>query len=111
MLIAIELLFLVTGLWALVSGKFPAGLFKLLFGKGEYDISPNNARLFGFFLMSPLPAVYCVLVVAISVPGPNGVRYVPTFEYIYLFTVAIASIIIARKIKRPEQQNLDSSQD
>lgn len=110
MLLIIELLFFVAGLWAIISGKIPSGLFKFLFGKGEYELPSNKARLFGLLLLSPLPASFLVSYLLAVLSGSKGVGYAVIFDYIYIFAVMIFSIIIARKTRHPEKQEIDSFQ-
>jgi len=109
MLLIIELLFLVAGLWAIISGKIPAGLFKFLFGKGEYELSSIKTRLFGLLLSSPLPASSFVSFLLTILLGVKGTGYAVIFEYIYILTIIILSIIIARKTRHPETQETDNS--
>ena len=75
MLLIIELLFFVAGFWAIISGKIPAGLFKFLFGKGEYELPSNKARLFGLLLLSPLPASFFVSFLLTVLLGTKGTGY------------------------------------
>ena len=110
MLLIIELLFLVAGLWAIFSGKIPAGLFKFLFGKGEYELPSNKTRLFGLLLSSPLPASFFVSFLLTILLGAKGTGYAIVFEYIYIFAIIILSTIIARNTRRPEKQEIDNSQ-
>lgn len=110
MLLIIELLFLAAGLWAIISGKIPTGLLRFLFGKGEYELSSNKARLFGLLLLSPLPASFFVSILLTTLLDSKGTGYGVIFEYIYLFTVIIFSIFIARKTRHPEKQENDISQ-
>ena len=108
MLLMIELLFLAAGLLAIISGKIPTGLLRFLFGKGEYELTSNKARLFGLLLLSPLPTSFFVSILLTALLGPNGTEYGVIFEYIYLFTVIIFSIFIARKTRHPEKQENDN---
>lgn len=110
MLLIIELLFFVAGLWAIISGKIPAGLFKFLFGKGEYELPSNKARLFGLLLLSPLPASFFVSFFLTVLLGTKGTGYGVAFEYIYLFAVITVSITIARKTRHLEKQENDNFQ-
>lgn len=109
MLLIIQLLFLVAGLWAIISGKIPTGLFRFLFGKGEYELSSDKARLFGLLLLSPLPAPFFVSILLTALLGSKATGYGIAFEYFYLFAVIISSIIIARKTRHPEKQETDNS--
>lgn len=108
MLLVIELLFLVAGVWTIISGKLPAGLFRFLFGKGEYELTPNKTRLFALLLISPLPVSYLVSSLLTARMGEKATVYAFLFEIIYILVVSIASIFIARKMKRPEAMKVDN---
>jgi hypothetical protein len=103
MLFIIELLFLAAGLWALIAGRLPIGLLRLLFGKGEYTLPPSRARWFGALLASPLPIAASATFVLALLLGEGSTRPAILFEYLYLITVIIASIIVARRIRRPPE--------
>lgn len=109
MLLIIEVLFLVVGVWAIISGKIPTAFFKLLFGKGEYALSPNNTRLFGLLLASPRPASFLVSILLTALLGTNGMGYAAMFEFVLIFTVIILSIFIARKARLSERKEIDHS--
>lgn len=100
-LLIIELLLLCAGIVALVSGKLPAGLFRVLFGKGEYALPANRARWYGLLLASPLPvALLAGLFLGVFL-GDSATSLAQAFELTYLIVVCIASILIARRIRRP----------
>jgi hypothetical protein len=84
MLTIIEILFLLVGVLLLASGEIPNKLFQMMFGKGEYQLSPPQARFFGLLLTSPL---------LIGMTAPD-------FETLYLLVVAVIAIIIARKSRQ-----------
>lgn len=54
MLLIIELVLLLVGVWMAISGKLPEGLFRILFGKGRYELDSDYSRLYGLMLISPL---------------------------------------------------------
>ena len=109
MLLIIELLFIVAGLWAFITGKLPVGLFKFLFGKGEYELTSNQTRIFGLFLASPLPVSFIGSFLLVLLLGERAVGYAIIFEYIYILTVIITSVIVARKARHPETKDIDNS--
>jgi hypothetical protein len=100
MLFVIELIFLVTGVWALVSGRLPSALFRLLFGKGDYSVPANQARWYGLLLASPLPASFATSSLLAALLGEGATRPAIAFEFFYLIAVIIASMVIARRIRR-----------
>ena len=106
----IELLFLVAGLWLVILGKVPSGLFRVLFGKGQYVLSPTRARLFGLLLTTPFLASFLIMPFLLAaLLGPDGIGYGISFEVIYTSVIAIVSVVIARKIRVPEIQEPDIS--
>jgi len=104
MLFILELIFLAAGLWALVSAKLPEGLFRLLFGKGNYKLPPNHARLYGLLLASPLPISLTVTFFLAIIFGERSTGIALVFENIYFYSILISSLIIARKIRQPVEQ-------
>lgn len=106
----IELLFLAAGLWVIITGKLPAGLFKFLFGKGRYELSSDKARLFGLLLISPLPVAFFVSVLLSSLLGSRGTGYAIVFEYIYIASITILSIVIARNARLSDLNVIDGAQ-
>ncbi len=106
----IELLFLIGGLWSLVTGKLPVGLFKILFGKGNYALPPMQARLFGLLLASVLPLAFGASTLLRSLPIENNVAYAALFEIVYILVVSVIAIVIARRIRQPEQDSNPYSQ-
>jgi len=94
-------MFLATGLWALIAGKLPAGLLRLLFGKGEYQVPTARARLYGLILASPLPAAFLVSALLRVILGSKVTGPAIAFEYFYLVTIIIASIFVTRSLRRP----------
>jgi len=96
-LLIIEILFLIAGVWLLITGKIPGGLFQIMFGKGDYRLSPLHARLFGLLLASPLPVIFVVGFIYALFFGQSNMGFLTIFEIVYDFIVAIAAIIIARR--------------
>ena len=92
MLIIVEILFLITGVWLLALGQTPNKLFRFLFGKGDYQLSPTHSRLFGLLLASPL----IVGLIAAD------------FEFFYLIVVAIVAIVVARRSRQASEQGVNS---
>ena len=101
-LLVIELLFLLDGIWAIIFGKLPTGLFNFLFGLGEYKFPPKQTRLFGLFLSSPLPVSYVISLLLTNLFGAKGAEYATIFEIIYILIIMAASIIIVRKARDPK---------
>lgn len=98
-LLIVEILMAVTGAWALISGKLPSRLFKILFGKGEYAAEPRQTRLIGLLLVSPIPlSVVGSLLLGILFAA-DGVAYAAILEFFIVIAVCIVAVIVARKVK------------
>lgn len=98
-LLIVEILFLIGGLWAIVSGKLPSRLFKILFGKGEYMAEPRDARLFGLLLASPLLISLLLGFILSLLFGTEGLVYANILEILIIITVSTIAIFAARKFK------------
>jgi hypothetical protein len=109
MLLIIELLFLVAGLWAIISGKLPGGLLQFLFGKGRYELAPTQTRWFGVLLASPLVLAYTVSYLLRIFLGTNSTGYALIFEICYNLVVIILAIIIVHRSKHPEPVPADGT--
>lgn len=101
-LLIIELLLLLDGVWAIIFGKLPVGLFNFLFGLGEYKFSPTKTRMFGMLLSSPIPVSYVVSLLFTNLFGAQGALYATIFEGIYILAIMTASVIIVRRAKDRE---------
>jgi hypothetical protein len=93
----IEILFLISGVWLIISGKIPAKLFQVMFGPGDYHLSPLHARLFGLLLASPLPLVFGISVVLALLTGQTQLGFTMGFEIVYDLVVITIAFIIARR--------------
>ena len=105
MLFILELIFLVAGLYCLISAKLPEGLFRLLFGKGVYKLPPNHARLYGLLLASPFPISFTITFFLAIIFGERSTGMALVFENIYFLSILISSLYIARKIRQPAEQH------
>lgn len=101
MLFIVEILFFIIGVWGLIKGKFPGGLFRVVFGKGEYNLSPKKARLFGVLLISPWPMAILVGFILGLVAGQEGMAPALIFEIVYDLAVITTAVIIARRVRQP----------
>ncbi|MCP4417861.1 MAG: hypothetical protein GY805_14650 [Chloroflexi bacterium] len=106
-LLIVEILMLIAGIWALVSGKLPSGLFKVLFGKGEYMANPRQARLIGLLLTSPIPLTFLGGLLLGVLFGADAVQYSAILEIFILIVVCILAVIIARKVKNQPVESVD----
>jgi hypothetical protein len=107
-LLIIEALLLVDGVWAIIFGKLPVGLFNFLFGLGEYKFSTTKTRMFGVLLSSPIPVSYLVSLILTKLYGAQGTVYATIFEGIYILAIMSASVIIVRNAKDRELKDRKS---
>jgi hypothetical protein len=96
-LLILEITMFISGLLALITGKLPPSLFKLLFGKGEYQADSNTARLFGLLLMSPFPLAILFGVLF----GPERAAYATGFEVLIVLVVALIAARMVRRFRQP----------
>ena len=82
-LLIIEILFFIAGVWLIITGKIPGGLFQIMFGKGDYRLSPLHARLFGLLLASPLPVIFGVGFICALFFGQSNMGFLTIFEIVY----------------------------
>ena len=101
MLFLLGVIFLVIGLWLVGSSNPPEGLLQLLFGKGNYQISPDRTRLFGLLIASPLPVTKLVKFILSDLIGGRFTGFASLFEPIYFLAVLILAIVIAWRIRSP----------
>jgi hypothetical protein len=105
-MLIIEILFLITGLWLTITGKIPSKLFRLLFGKGQYTLSETKTRVYGLFLATPIPLTFLVSVFLGLLRTKNIIGIVAGFEFCYNVIIIIISIIVARKIRHKDEQQV-----
>jgi hypothetical protein len=106
----LEILFLVAGLWLLITGKIPGKVFRLAFGKGDYRLSSGYTRLWGLLLATPLPFTIGVAALLGRLMGQAAPNYVEYFEVGYDLLVFVSAALIARKIRqRPQAGGPDES--
>ncbi len=98
----IEIVFLIAGIWLLITGKVPGQLFQLMFGRGNYVMAPMRARLLGLLLVSLLPVVIVVSMFLQLVLSESQLEWSVAFEVFYDVTIAICAIVIARRSRQPD---------
>jgi hypothetical protein len=104
-LLIIEILMAVAGAWALISGRLPSRLFKILFGKGEYTAEPRQARLIGLLLVSPIPLSFVGSIILGILFAADGVAYAAILEFFILIAVCVVAVVVARKVKNQKEHS------
>jgi len=100
MILAVEILFLIAGGYALITGKLP-GWFV---GKG-YKAEGTKVRLLGGVMAATLPLVFCggfVLGVAGGLADFDPTAAVTLFEIGYVIILAIIVTVVVRNIRVPD---------
>lgn len=100
MILAIEILFLIAGLYATFTAKLPSWFV----GKG-YKAEGSKVRLLGILMAATLPIVFCggfVLGVASGIAEFDPTAPVTIFEIGYVIIVAIIVTVVVRNIRVPE---------
>jgi hypothetical protein len=104
MILVIEIMFLLAGGYALISGKLP-GWFV---GKG-YKAEGTKVRLLGGVMAATLPVVFCggfVLGFAGALAGFDPTMPISVFEFAYVIILAIIVAVVVRNIRVPEGSSI-----
>lgn len=97
MILILEIIFLIAGLWAIATGKLPA----FLFGGGHYTAEGTAVRLLGILLILPLPLAFMAGIVLGLLFGEDAPGYAVVTEIVIVIGVAIAASIAFRFVRRP----------
>lgn len=95
----VEILLLIAGFWALITGEIPTKLFRVLFGKGDYNATARQARLFGLLLASPIPLTFLGTIIIGILYGSEETELLNGLEMIILIAVCIVAVLIVRSFK------------
>jgi hypothetical protein len=95
MLLIVEIVLFVAGLYLAVSGKMASWIA----GKG-YAAEGGQVRLVGVILALPLPLAFCAGLV-IGLINPDLVNSITVVEFALVIGSAIIAIIMIRKIRKP----------
>jgi hypothetical protein len=98
MILIVELIFLVGGLWALVTGKLPTALFN---SGGRYTAEGPMVRVIGLLLIAPLPLAFLAGVVMGLLFGEPSPGLAILFEIVLIVAAAVLSMVIFYRIRRP----------
>jgi hypothetical protein len=99
MLLVIELIMLVGGIYVLFTAKVPS----ILVGGRDFQLEGANARLVGLMLILPLPlALLGGFLLAVFL-GETGVVYASLLEALIVLTIGLIAILMVRSMgKRVE---------
>lgn len=100
MILAIEILFLIAGLYAAFTAKLPSWFV----GKG-YKAEGSKVRLLGILMAATLPIVFCgafTIGIAAAFGNIDPTALVTVFEIGYVIIIAIVVAVVIRNIRVPE---------
>lgn len=97
MLIILEVLFFIFGLYVITTAKLPA----FLIGGGGYRIEGPNVRLLGLLLAIPLPGALVVGFIMGFLFGEQVIGYLTICEVTFVILVAVIAVIAVHKIRVP----------
>ena len=97
MFLIVEIIMLVAGVWALVTGKLPS----LLFGGPQYTLEGRGVRLLGLILMLPIPLIFVGSFVLVLLLGEEASAYAIGLELMTVLGVGIAALVVSRLIRQP----------
>lgn len=111
MLLILEIVFLITGAWAIIAGSLPPVLLSFLFGKGDYRVDENMMRLFGLLLVSPLPIAFIGSILLYAIWGEAASGSALLLEVGVVVAVAIAAKVFSQKFRFPDERDNKGSQE
>jgi hypothetical protein len=97
MLLLVEIIMLIAGLWALAAGKLPS----LLFGGPQYVLEGRGVRWLGLILILPLPIALAGGTVLTLLWGQQGTFYAFGLELLMVCVAGITALVVARAIRQP----------
>lgn len=97
MLLIVEIIFIVTGIWAIATAKLPA----FLFGGGQYKAEGAGVRGVGLLLLTPLPLTFILTIILYVIFGERATTYGAILEFFIVIGVAAGAAIAFRRIRQP----------
>ena len=106
MVLIFEILLFITGLWALIAGKLPTKLNRILFGRNATELSPNKTRLIGMLFISPVILAFFVGVIFGLFFDQQNIIFLTVFELLYLlFIIFVATLMVKKEKQKKEISN------
>jgi len=97
-LFILDIVMLVVGVWTLIKGSLPQGLFERIFGKGNYSTNLRTARLFGALLV--VPSGIFVLTVVLTVMIGEAAINIAMLNFVLSTIIILAIIAWVRQISK-----------
>jgi L-asparagine transporter-like permease len=100
MILIFEVLLFIIGLWALIAGKLPVKLNKILFGKHATELSSNKTRLIGLLFISPFILAFFVGLIFGIFFDQDNLIFLSVFEFLYLLFIVFVAAFMVKKEKQ-----------
>src|SRR5262245_59503700 len=97
LILIIEIIMLITGIWALVTGKLPS----LLFGGSKYVYEESDVRLLGLIMVLQLPVTFIGLICLFAILGESAQDYGNGLGFLIFTVSTLAMIIVDRQVRKP----------
>jgi len=97
MLLVIEILMLIAGIWAIVAGKLPPSLF----GGAKWKFEGWGVRLLGLILVLPLPTAFVAGILLGLLSGDQAVGYAALLELVIVLVCGVAAVVVSRFVRQP----------
>jgi hypothetical protein len=92
----IDILLVVFGIWAIISGKLPSWLI----GGGKYKIEGHGVRFLGIFLLLVFP-LRIIIGRLLVLSGNDGFFLITSVDLAVLIVTILIANIVVRRIRRP----------
>lgn len=92
MLLIVEVVMLIGGIWTIATGKVPS----FLVGGGKYQVEGLAARLLGLLLVLPLPVAFLGAFALGLLFGEDGAGYAALLELAIVLGVAVLAVVLMR---------------
>lgn len=96
-----DIIFFIVGMWALIAGKLPGSLLRLLFGKGEFAMSTRKVRGIGLLLALPFSVSLAFIMFSALFHVKNNLGFMSVLEIFLLIAVSVLVIVMVRESKVP----------
>ena len=105
MLGIIEIILLICGVAALITGRLP----QLVFGK-KYRVEGPGARVIGAILVAPFPLALMAGIVLGATMGQDGTVIAAIIELVLVLLAFLAAALISRRIRKPVVESVMGEQ-
>jgi hypothetical protein len=100
MILILEIAFLITGIYAIATGKMPS----LIVGK-RFKAEGRQVRLLGILMAGTMPAILLGTLIVGALGGlrsRDGLAAVAVFEFLWVIGVGLVVAVALRRIRKPD---------